>query len=343
MRGTAAMCVMCSTIVACRDRHRCARIESWPPCAHVLELAHPRPGHHAAPGRLAGVLRGPRPVSLREAAPPARGSWTSTGYAGERVLDVGCGAGMDLVRFARGGAIVTGVDVVRRPPFALARRTSRSRASPRTCATPTASTCRSRDASFDFVFAHGVVQYTADDRALVDECRRVLQAGRAGRSSRSYNRISWLNALSKLMKVAARARGRAGAQEVQPRRVPRAARGVPRRAPRRGALSGEVAAARRLEGRALQRRSSSARSTRCRARWSGGSAGTCSRSAAVKPTHAPDQSPRVRQRLPLRRARRDVAGADRRGRRATLCDRHRGIGADGLILYDRTPEGARCG
>src|SRR4051812_28244763 len=32
-------------------------------------------------------------------------------YRGRRVLDVGCGAGTDLARFAKGGAIVTGVDI----------------------------------------------------------------------------------------------------------------------------------------------------------------------------------------------------------------------------------------
>src|SRR6267142_4949185 len=33
------------------------------------------------------------------------------GYRGRAVLDVGCGAGGDLARFAKGGAEVTGVDV----------------------------------------------------------------------------------------------------------------------------------------------------------------------------------------------------------------------------------------
>src|SRR6476646_2105401 len=35
------------------------------------------------------------------------------GYRGKAVLEVGCGAGVDLARFAKGGAIVTGVDVAR--------------------------------------------------------------------------------------------------------------------------------------------------------------------------------------------------------------------------------------
>ena len=44
------------------------------------------------------------------------------------------------------------------------------------------------------------MQYTADPQALVDECRRVLKPGGEA-VFQVYNRISWLNALSKLMKV----------------------------------------------------------------------------------------------------------------------------------------------
>src|SRR5579864_1717293 len=39
------------------------------------------------------------------------------GYSGRRVLEVGCGAGVDLARFAKGGAAVTGVDIA---PSAIA-------------------------------------------------------------------------------------------------------------------------------------------------------------------------------------------------------------------------------
>ena len=56
------------------------------------------------------------------------------------------------------------------------------------------------DASFDLVYAHGVVQYTANPARLVEECRRVLKPGGEA-IFQVYNRVSWLNALSKLMKV----------------------------------------------------------------------------------------------------------------------------------------------
>ena len=43
------------------------------------------------------------------------------GYSGKRVLDVGCGVGNDLSRFAKGGAQVVGVDLAERS-IDLARR-----------------------------------------------------------------------------------------------------------------------------------------------------------------------------------------------------------------------------
>ena len=121
------------------------------------------------------------------------------GYRGQRVLDVGCGAGTDLVRFARGGAIVTGVDVAA-SAIALARENVRQQGLEADLREADGEDLPFADESFDLVYAHGVVQYTTNDRALVAECRRVLKTGGTA-VFQVYNRVSWLNGLSKLMKV----------------------------------------------------------------------------------------------------------------------------------------------
>ena len=120
-------------------------------------------------------------------------------YRGKTVLDVGCGAGTDLARFARGGALATGVDLSS-SAIALAKQNFAQQGLQADLREADGEHLPLDDNSFDVVFAHGVVQYTANDRALVDECRRVLKPGGTA-VFQVYNRISWLNALSKVMKV----------------------------------------------------------------------------------------------------------------------------------------------
>jgi SAM-dependent methyltransferase len=121
------------------------------------------------------------------------------GYRGRTVLDVGCGAAVDLARFARGGAVVTGVDLAP-SAVALARANFEQQGLAGRFEVADGEQLPFPDNAFDLVYAHGVVQYTAHPRRLVDECRRVLKPG--GQAIfQVYNRISWLNALSKLMKV----------------------------------------------------------------------------------------------------------------------------------------------
>jgi SAM-dependent methyltransferase len=121
------------------------------------------------------------------------------GYRGKRVLDVGCGAGTDLVRFAKGGALVSGVDISP-SAVALARQNFSQQDLEADLREADGEHLPYADGTFDLVFAHGVVQYTPDSRALVEECRRVLEPG-GDAIFQVYNRISWLNALSKVMKV----------------------------------------------------------------------------------------------------------------------------------------------
>jgi SAM-dependent methyltransferase len=121
------------------------------------------------------------------------------GYSGRRVLEVGCGAGVDLARFARGGAAVTGVDIAS-SAIDLARANFAQQGLAGEFQVGNGEQLMFPEGSFDLVYAHGVVQYTSDPGRLVEECRRVLAPGGAA-IFQVYNRLSWLNALSKLMKV----------------------------------------------------------------------------------------------------------------------------------------------
>ena len=121
------------------------------------------------------------------------------GYPGRSVLEVGCGAGIDLARFAKAGAEVTGVDLT---PSAieLARANFEQQRLKGRFEVADAEHLPFPDNSFDLVYAHGVVQYTANPEQLVRECHRVVKPGGEA-VFQVYNRISWLNALSGLMKV----------------------------------------------------------------------------------------------------------------------------------------------
>jgi ubiquinone/menaquinone biosynthesis C-methylase UbiE len=124
-----------------------------------------------------------------------------SGFRGQRLLEVGCGIGTDLVRFARGGATITGIDLaptaidLARKNFELNGVAAEELRVANGEALPYA------DASFDVVYGHGVIQYTANAAQMIRECHRVLKPGGTG-IFMVYNRVSWLNALSKVMKVA---------------------------------------------------------------------------------------------------------------------------------------------
>ena len=115
------------------------------------------------------------------------------------VVDVGCGAGIEMVRFLRGGAAAVGVELSDRTA-GLARDYLRLEGLPAPVTVASGEELPLSDGSVDFVYAHGVVQYTADDRRLVAECYRVLRPGGLA-MFQVYNRRSWLQVLSKVMHV----------------------------------------------------------------------------------------------------------------------------------------------
>jgi ubiquinone/menaquinone biosynthesis C-methylase UbiE len=121
-------------------------------------------------------------------------------YRGRRLLEVGCGIGTDLVRFARGGALVTGVDLSTTAIALAAKNFELHDLTPQELRVANGQALPYAADSFDVVYGHGVLQYTADAPQMIRECHRVLAPGGEA-IFMVYNRVSWLNALSKLMKV----------------------------------------------------------------------------------------------------------------------------------------------
>ncbi|MDZ7363345.1 MAG: class I SAM-dependent methyltransferase [candidate division KSB1 bacterium] len=121
------------------------------------------------------------------------------GYRGKKILEIGCGVGIDLIRFARGGARVTGVDLSPHS-IQLAEKNFELRGLEADLRVMNGEALEFAGNSFDLVYAHGVLQYTADAAKMVKEMHRVLKPGGEA-IAMVYNRISWLNALSLVMKV----------------------------------------------------------------------------------------------------------------------------------------------
>jgi len=121
------------------------------------------------------------------------------GYAGKRLLEVGCGIGTDLSRFAKGGAVCTGVDLSQ-TAIDLARQNLEQQGLSATLKIGNGEALAFGEGSFDVVYAHGVLQYTANAAQMVRECHRVLVPGGTA-IFMVYNKYGWLNFMSKAMGV----------------------------------------------------------------------------------------------------------------------------------------------
>jgi SAM-dependent methyltransferase len=120
-------------------------------------------------------------------------------YRGRKLLEIGCGAGVDLVRFARAGAIVTGVDLSS-TAIDLARQNISQNGLSANLQIMNGEALQFANDSFDVVYAHGVLQYTANTEKMVSEIHRVLKPGGEA-ILMVYNRISWLNLMRSVTKV----------------------------------------------------------------------------------------------------------------------------------------------
>ena len=122
-----------------------------------------------------------------------------SGYKGQSVLDVGCGLGTDLSRFAPGWAITTGVDI---SPVAvdLARKNFNWRGLKGDFAEMDGEALGFPENSFDFVYCHTVFHFTANPAKLVAEIKRVLKPGGEALIM-TINRRSWLYFLHRVAGV----------------------------------------------------------------------------------------------------------------------------------------------
>ena len=120
-------------------------------------------------------------------------------WAERDVLEIGCGAGLDLVRFASAGAHATGIDLSATAVglaglyCAVAGAQARLLQADGACLPFPPS-------SFDLVYCHGVLAFAADPNGIVAEAWRVLRPG--GQAVfMAYNRGSWMGVLHRLARV----------------------------------------------------------------------------------------------------------------------------------------------
>jgi SAM-dependent methyltransferase len=93
-----------------------------------------------------------------------------------QVLEVGVGAGTDFVRFARAGAVLSGIDLTEHAVDLVKRRLELEHL----CANiqqADAERLPFRDERFDFVYSWGVIHHTEDPERAVQEMMRVTKRG----------------------------------------------------------------------------------------------------------------------------------------------------------------------
>src|SRR5579872_5821092 len=95
---------------------------------------------------------------------------------GERLLEVGVGAGTDHLRFARAGAVCTGIDLSN-VSLETTRRRLASEGLLSDLRVADAETLPFGDASFDRVYSWGVIHHTPDTARAAREILRVLRPG----------------------------------------------------------------------------------------------------------------------------------------------------------------------
>ncbi|MFN2628819.1 MAG: class I SAM-dependent methyltransferase [Gaiellaceae bacterium] len=110
-------------------------------------------------------------------------------WEGQRVLEIGVGAGTDFLNFARAGAILTGIDLTPAAIDHAVRRLALEGLHAELAVT-SAEALPYPDRSFDLVYSWGVIHHAEHPHRIVREVRRLLAPGGEARVM-LYGRHSW--------------------------------------------------------------------------------------------------------------------------------------------------------
>ena len=97
-------------------------------------------------------------------------------FAGARLLEIGCGMGSDLLQFARGGAVCTGIDLTPRS-VEITRHRFKLYGERGDFVLSDGEHLPFADESFDVIYSNGVLHHTPDTAGAVREVHRVLRRG----------------------------------------------------------------------------------------------------------------------------------------------------------------------
>ena len=124
-----------------------------------------------------------------EYAPWMRNTMGFDQFPGARLLEIGCGMGSDLVQFARGGAICTGIDITPRSVEITRHRFALYRLHGNFVLSDGERLPFPSD-SFDVVYSNGVLHHTPETAEAIREIHRVLRKGGTAKVM-LYHRNSW--------------------------------------------------------------------------------------------------------------------------------------------------------
>jgi ubiquinone/menaquinone biosynthesis C-methylase UbiE len=95
-------------------------------------------------------------------------------WRGKKVLEIGCGAGSDLIKFAQHGADITGIDLSSKSIELASKRLEVYGLSGKAIEAD-AETLQFEDNTFDAIYSCGVLHHTPDIIKAISEVRRVLK------------------------------------------------------------------------------------------------------------------------------------------------------------------------